>query len=133
MSAFIVSKAHIDRIVSTANRWRYSDMRMSPDDLGRMLWLENLKSVAYRYPDDRDGDRPGPSGLTDDQIAHYRWTPTPELTPVEALKAIRCYDYQSCEHPGYETSQARRFVQIFTEEAISRLPGYDRATWEWVS
>jgi hypothetical protein len=38
--------------------------------------------------------------------------------------------YQSCEHPGWEESEARKFCQQLTEGAIARLPGYEAAAWE---
>jgi hypothetical protein len=104
------------------------------DGLGRVLWIENLKSVAYRYPHNASGDRPGPIGLTDEEICGYRFDPfaTP-LTPVEMLKAIDCLEYQSCETPRWEQSAAHRICQQLRSEAICHLPGYAQASWEFDS
>lgn len=124
MSAFIVSKRHIDAIVTTANAW--DERPADPDELGRMLWIENVCSVDHRYNEhsiDAMAD-----ALT------YSWPAfAPVLSPVEALKAIACYEYQSCEHPGWEASKAHAFVRDFRLEAISRLPGYREAAWEIAS
>jgi hypothetical protein len=59
MSAWVVSRDHLDLLVTAALAW---DLTALPhvDETGRMLWKENLLSGAYRYPANRDGDRPGP-------------------------------------------------------------------------
>ena len=139
MSAWIVSKAHIDRMVKTAIAWGIAPRDKSYNELGRMLWVENLNSVKYRYPNDTSGKRPGPSGLTDEDIENYEYDGGDELTPVEALSASRCLDYQSCEHDEWPASDARKFLDIFEIEAVARdgrpletildSSEYDRAPW----
>lgn len=130
MSAFIVSKRHIDALVTTAEAWRIplagshgSAMHrfsFTAKDLGQLLWTENFRSVNYRYTEQQAEEiYPGPNAYS-----------TKVLTPVQALKAIACYEYQSCEHPAWPTSVAHQFVEQFTSEAIHRLPGYDAADWE---
>lgn len=139
MSAWIVSKTHIDRMVATAIEWG----EIQPEDgttLGRTLWVENLKSVASRYPGDGSGERPGPIGLADEDIKTYEFTGEPRpLTPVEMLKAIRCLDYQSCEHDGWGESVAYKALEQLTDAALDRAgltddnyhnsPEYDKAPW----
>jgi hypothetical protein len=144
MSAFIVDKAHIDALVDCFNRgprdanaadWanHVGSRFVDQDALGRLLWLENLKSVAARYPDDKSGQRPGPCGVTDDAIAAYEYAqPARRLTIVEAFKAIACYEYQSCEHRGWEKSDAHTICEQLRHALISALPGYDEAAWEIV-
>jgi hypothetical protein len=46
------------------------------------------------------------------------------------LKAISCYEYQSCEHPGWRKSEAHAFCEALRDMAIGCLPGYDDAPWE---
>ncbi len=80
MSAFIVDKEHIDRIVSAAVA---SDAisAAAANAAGRMLWRENLLSVAHRYPyDTGNGDRPGPCDFKDSDVDTYVWQPTDILT-----------------------------------------------------
>lgn len=133
MSAWIVSKVHIDRIVETAVEW----LSLSPDQavaLGRNLWTENLKSVAYRYMHDVSGNRPGPSGLTDEEVENYRPDEARPLSPNEMLAAIHCLDYQSCEHPGWKTSAAFALLSKLTVEAARRgarigSSEYQKAPW----
>ena len=53
-------------------------------------------------------------------------------TPVQAIKLVHCYEYQSCEHDGWETSEAHRFTTALLSSLEHSLPGYDDAPWEWV-
>lgn len=98
------------------------------DALGKMLWNENHRSVAYRYPDEQDGWL----GTDHEDVALYRYqhSQAPKLSAVGALKAIRCLDYQSCEHPQWEDSEAKRFLDVLTLNLISVLLGYADAAWE---
>lgn len=154
MSAFMVSKAHIDAIVATAiegpsdgvkgggygqanwysiyfdNPSRKLDYE-SAHVLGEMLVKENLSSIHSRYPDtiDNPDDTPGP--IEQYWLEQYKFPiHTKPLTVVQALKAIHCYEYQSCEHDEWESSQARRFCEGLTSRLIGCLPGYEQAEWE---
>lgn len=150
MSAYIVSKKHIDAILSAElNRridyplaWYYKGERKTldrntADAVGGMLWQENVESVATRYPDDKPGEWPGPCGLTMVEVMAYKWEPirsgnTPRyIQPIEALKALDGYEYQACEHDEWETSEAKAFCEAMRGNLIRRLPGYDDAPWSW--
>jgi len=111
MSAWIVSKGHIDVLVTAVKE--HGEWSLSNDALGRLLWNENLESLKYRYPNDGDGQRPGPNGFRDNDVNTYKYrTPSAELlTPVAQLKLAESYDYQSCEHPQYQDSAARQIVR----------------------
>lgn len=135
MSAWIVSKAHIDAMVWLATRPQDAchgiDSRalLDADDpfaveheIGSRLTIENRFSVEHRYPDDAAGMWKGP----------YTYTPPVRFpTCVEALKIVRCYEYQSCEHPGWGESWARGVCDRLTSTLIGELPGYDAAPWGW--
>lgn len=156
MSAFIVSKTHVDLLVTagldltnhgsgvrwnasaSANRVDYRprtviDLSYSlTDDLvpasavGSMLWAENLTSVAYRYPSDENGERPGPIGFEDAWVLLYRFDRIPgPVRPLTVLSALSTFEYQSCEHPGWDTSEAKRYCDALRNTAIRFLPGYD--------
>lgn len=100
--------------------------------LAEMLALENARSVNHRYPN--SDTLPGPASR---DWTHAYDTPAATLrhghrpTAVETLKLIDCYEYQTCEHHGWRTSQARRFCDALRKSLISHLPGYDDAPWEW--
>ncbi len=133
MSAFVVTKQHIDAIVTGGlpargdTGWiRWSDPvdagrthilnQDTADRAGSLLWQENRVSVNRRY---HDGDEI-------DVIYNFQrlWQ-----EPVTVLKLIDCYEYQSCEHPAWEESQAKRLCGQLRKQVISMLPGYDEAPW----
>jgi hypothetical protein len=107
----------------------------TPDELGAMLWTENVCSVSYRYPSDSPASRPGP--LSDDidgeAISYQYVNPGYTMTPGEAFRAIDCLDYQSCEHPGWRTSEAFAFLQALRERLCTQVDGYGSAPWGWSS
>lgn len=153
MSAFIVAKTHIDALLSAGlyapwsnygplrwfdteehdetcfevgeaippNSWKWieqhrRELRASTaGQVGAMLWLENRRSVNHRYAEE---EWEAPYVFT-----HLRGTPD----PVAVLKAIGGYEYQSCEHPGWLTSEARYFCDALRKLAIHNLPGYDES------
>jgi hypothetical protein len=139
MSAWIVSKKHIDYMVTaalTCERKRgygpdYGGQRVhlgNADEVGAGLLAENIESVAYRY-DSRDlNDLPGPIKQTRPEQYRYRPQP-PGIDVVTAIKAIHCYEYQSCEHPGWDTSAAKAFCEELKGGLICCLPGYEDAPW----
>jgi hypothetical protein len=146
MSAWIVNKQHIDTLIQaalTADRYNGpvftwydgNDQRQqltaaNADETGRMLWLECQKSVASRYPGDRDGGWPGPIGLTLSKINSYRYKPVNgHVVAVSVLKQIDCYEYQSCEHDGWTKSDAHAFCQALRKKMIAMVPGYEEAPW----
>jgi hypothetical protein len=102
----------------------------TPDEIGRMLWRENLASVAYRYPYDKDGERPGPVGFRDSDVDTYTWAEAPLLDGGALNKTISCYDYQSCEHPGYKDSEAKQVIDRLRNPVIdTEFP--DDVPWGW--
>lgn len=146
MSAWIVSKTHIDLLVTAGlHRIRYTPLRwMDPqnqqdwqvltmdtaDAVGSMLWAENVASVSFRYPDEPAETLPGPNDFTPEQISSYHLQAIAgPIDPVTVLKNIHCYEYQSCEHPQWSSSQARRFCWALSSALVHGLPGYEQAPW----
>lgn len=145
MSAYIVDKIHIDVLVSAGIafgdngdgiRWDASPNPSLPDfqhvtpesvnRVGRMLWAENLASVAHRYPHDVSGQRPGPADFTDSDVETYRFERVNGfITPLPVLAAIASYEYQSNENVmDWHNSEARRYCDGLRLAAIARIPGY---------
>jgi len=99
------------------------------DSVGEMLISANLLSVTHRYPDTLEGGGvPGPCEEYWRDSYSYPMN-GPDFSPVVILKAIACYEYQSCEHPEWERSEARAFCEALRDYTIVRLPGYDDAPW----
>ena len=128
MSAFVVSKRDIDAIVTVLLERGLLDGIDgvdTPTTVGRWLWLENVNSVAHRY------GMPSSHGKEYRQyrkdVKTYTYEPLP-LTPGAARKIVACYDYQSCEHLGYETSVSKALV----DKLMAVLPedaDYAAAPW----
>ena len=157
MSAYIVSKAHIDALITAAGSVNYAEHdsglswyvrnaakpggydhhelsysdRERASEVGAMLWAENLTSINYRYPDTIEdmSNCPGPVGFGLETVDEYTFRPTARLSVVTVLKAIACYEYQTCEHPTWKDSEAYAFCQELKEKMIRQLPGYDDAPW----
>ena len=156
MSAFVVSKAHIDALVTAGLDlgrhgylyWYWPELTAeqesdayargsyagsgapevaearhhelwidTADQVGAMLWAENYRSVNHRYAED---NQPQAYGYTRCRR---------RLSAVALLKAVNCYEYQSCEHPGWKRSQAYAFCQALRSALIRELPGYEQAPW----
>ena len=160
MSAYVVDKAHIDALVRVAiegpsdrgphDGWTFHafyvtqdgetvsfDVRHdTADDIGRMLWLENVRSVEYRYPDTAEthANYPGPISFERDQAETYTfggWLGRGRhLTAVETLKALSGFEYQACESPDWRETPAYAFCEALRDYAIGALPGYRDADWE---
>jgi hypothetical protein len=152
VSAFIVSKEHLDLLVRLAfggprpephsSRWKppswLIEHRTTPDELGKLLLAENVASVSYRYPNARADELPGarpPYWLVSEAgEGGYAYRRQPYvLTAVEGLKALACYAYQSCEHPEWNDSPAHAFCRSLEKVLIAALPRIDNTPWEWDS
>ena len=123
MSAWIVSKHHIDVLVDGAVRLGV----IYPEDrliVGRMLTNANKKSIRTRYGYDDEGAA---------RVKTYRYSPSGHpISDVALYKQVGCYDYQTCEFDGYEKSEAYKFVHKM-QDALAPIgylsPGYDEAPW----
>lgn len=138
MSAFLHDDAHITALLAGGLAERYGPLRWdvpgqnpsryneltrdTVDDVGRMLVAENLKSMKHRYPQLTRQERTAVYGGYTDPERRY--------TPVELLKALGSYEYQSCEHNEWPTSEAYAFCDALRRSLITRLPGWQEAgTW----
>lgn len=131
MSAFVVSKVHIDILVAVRHvvkkehpSAKLFDNTHTDNDLGRMLWRENMLSVAHLYPDHEDMQ------LDEEELRRYRHEPM-QATVVECIKAIHCYQYQACEHDGWETSDAKKYVDELHSSLVMLIPGYKEAPYSF--
>ena len=118
MSAFVVDKSNIDTLVSAyLALFQPGAVKTSPDALGRMLWAENVKSVAYRYNMPERHAQEHAAYMRD--VRNYRFEPC-EAPPIELGEACDCYDYQSCEHPQWEVSRAKKIADLIAAALKTR-------------
>lgn len=137
MSAFIVSKEHIEAIVAYAQRKQIHVVHPSekliysfsdPEDAVTMqnaLVDENYRSIYARY-----GDKT-PSPMI---IKTADMNTVPKYSDVAIYKACQCLEYQSCEHDDYRNTFGYRILSTIqnyaADEIISKMPEYDKAAWE---
>lgn len=142
MSAYICDPEHFGALAAYAvltdsviHPWRAGDRILTAQNAAQRLARENIRSVAHRYPDDKDGSRPGPC-LLDAEIeeaaaiyaAHFTTNPL-RLTPVQVFKLCQGYSYQACEADDWRTTEAALQIEWIQSEAVRSLPGYDDADW----
>ena len=128
MSAFICSHSHFSTIVRFAGRHNVTTYHGNPSrhwyvagqeqETVDLLFAENVKSFNYRY-----NEAFPTTGIVYDPFA-------PDLQPIEVIKACNCLDYQSCEHPQWVVSLACKLLHDIQQQAITLLPGYDKARWK---
>ncbi len=156
MSAYIVDKQHILYLVeaamcrvimcgSSAFRWYTNDntkpggyglSELRPVDFIRaaevanMLWMENIKSVSARYPNESSATLPGPRNqdfvVVETDFNGLRWD---GFSAPQILKACDCLEYQSCEHEGWEASESKAFLDTLRKAAWHTVAGYEEAEW----
>lgn len=151
MSAYIVQPEHAGLLAAYAvselkNEYGTATLKQLADDrpevaaqnVARCLIQENIRSVAHHYPNDTDGNRPGPANLTDAQIVeaaalwatHYvKHGELPASATI--FKLCDSLEYQSCETDDWDTTLACKQLNAIRSRAAKRLPGYERAPWAW--
>jgi hypothetical protein len=81
--------------------------------VGAMLLAENRRSVDHRYAEE-EWEQP------------YVFQSVPGAPyPVAVLKALDGFEYQACEHPEWDSSEAFNFCQALRKRAVQMLPGYE--------
>lgn len=138
MSAFQISKTHLDIIVSGAIDLGFVAFlppanapvkitRANASAFGRMLWAENVRSVQYRYP----------VSLTAQQRAdelkaanEYEFAYYPFVQPVALLKLAQCLNYQSCERSDYNQSNTALALHALIGRLTIDGEGNDRRAYD---
>ncbi len=134
MSAWVVTREHIALLVDAL---LYTDAApdapRDPNELGAILWQENVNSFTYRYSDPTPEEMPaGPFAFdnsTDSGAINKNGRPY-------VLKQIDCYRTQANEHPGWDTSDAERWTRALgehlaatTEPTAANKSAYESAPW----
>ena len=146
MSAYLCEHVHVEFLVSAGLFVRdYPPRTMAEADRqAQCLRQENLASLRYRYAeqylswtddaiaaDSGVGPQPPYTIHTYQRDCCYFQNRTISLPAriAQVCKAIACYEYQSCEHPGWRTSEARAYCHALRVAWCKKLPGYEEAAW----
>lgn len=149
MSAFMCSPLHIARLVVAGTRVQYQHAspclaRVTIDGKLQPIWLhrtnrpdlqlavERLREGNARAMRDRYGaEAAAETAPLDDYLAMLSRLLENSITvdPVEALKLLDSYVYQTCEYRRYERHDSHRIVEALRHHLIRCLPGYEEADW----
>jgi hypothetical protein len=97
--------------------------------LGRALIEENCKSLAARYPSDWRELLPDGFKVEDYKFEEDLYFATRHKI-TDAIHLADCYDYQSCEHDGWEGSWAAKFSNSLARKAAYKVPESGKC-WEY--
>jgi hypothetical protein len=114
MSAFVVSTAHIDTIVSAAIDLELFAARTDHGTLERVC---HETATAFG------------TMLLAELVATYTFRYRPCVRAGIAAKVLDCFDYQSCETDNYEKSLAYAFTCRMAKALNKHLAGYEAAPW----
>jgi hypothetical protein len=139
MSCYQVDKATIDLLVQAAMMagrghtdsglsWYHDDRRRElsncadytgerANEVGQMLTDENRASVDARYNETNE-----PDVYTYERFATLADDPDPKAV----LSCLFCYEYQACEHPGWDASEAHMFCIALQKKMVWKLIGDDQ-------
>lgn len=137
MSAYLVDKKHVAYLVNCAISFRIADSRGkfnfyhkgkwievnydNKEEIATMLLRENVKSINYRY-----NERKRTPKVTRKDFNGFLTLP---FDALQLIRSCKCYNYQACEHDGYEKSQAKSFIKALIDSAINEIPGYGEKAW----
>lgn len=125
MSTFMCSDAHISALVTGAEHYGIDFPRgYDPGAWFAVLVAENKASVTARYGKRGAAEMTGRTHFL--RRAPLRAAPLPAL---HVLKLAQSYSYQSCEHDGWETSDAKKWIDGLIYGLAFKIPGYDAAPW----
>lgn len=145
MSAYLCDSIHISACADMLHILRASGRGIfpegladSPEGIFTQLLNENLKSLHSRYENTQDWDEDSlfmvyePQNLRENILA-YNLPARDELSTW--LKALKCLEYQSCEHDDWAqsvTAQAIREARaLLSQRVIEGLTEYEQAEWGW--
>ena len=133
MSAYIVSERHIltlafhyhNMVLGTITNDQYDPEQLK--ETAKILWGENSKSVNYRY------NVKGRVVFSRKNLA----VPKINCSLTELYKLIRCWEYQTCEHPTHEKSIAWQMMQALKARMLDHIivhtntfeDSYEEAEW----
>ena len=99
MSAFICSDKHFAVVAKALFADKY-EQQLFANHLKR----ENIRSVNYRYNEKTRVTRVNLNAASDADVRQYDGS--------DILKLLNCIDYQSCEHPDYDSTMFKLATRL---------------------
>jgi len=139
MSAWVCTDNHIRLIVTGAGRLDLLSKDTDLNHLTTTLARENVLSVDCRYGEEtpkRDVAYSPVDRVDEPAIFKDRMS---EEELLNLHKQVGCYEYQSCEHPGWDNSDAKGLCDRITDaveealdmtyEQINEMKNYNALPW----
>jgi hypothetical protein len=131
MSCFVVSNFDIDILLTAYSHLGAGAAFVNLTAMGRELLTENVKSFAacYRVRTRAKGcDMRNETARGYRQARAYRFKRR-RAKPAAIAKLAQCYDYQACEHDGYDASTAKAVIAMLEARYPETLPGFEAMPW----
>lgn len=103
----------------------------TPEDCKRLSILldkENAKSICNRYYE-KESNLSEYTNLHEFSYYDFDSEHWSVFDPVQVLKSIQYYIYQSCEHPEFKSSEAYSFLETLKDISISLISDNERFVW----
>lgn len=126
MSAYMVSKSHLDVLVAIALQEGDRKAPEGAEKLGQWLQDCNWASIEARYPEEARGKGPAPYEL---QTRRWKIRGIDADYIVSAIKVLDCFEYQACEVRGWPHSDCHAWCADLRTSLCSNLPGWDEVQW----
>lgn len=134
MSAFLCDNCHITAIAQYAVQHRVYQVptnvsirkKTAVEILGQQMLDANLVSLRARYGDSEE--------FANRLLRKFVSCPCAlrtglNIKGVQLIKAVRCFEYQSCESETWASSPIAQLMEALVRHAINNLPGYEQAAW----
>ena len=139
MSAYVCDNDHIKFLITAELFGQYDRVLAyeAPESFGsldvraKMLQAENITSVNHRY-----NESPKYEAVTytkADYEIHRSWFTNPHVGHAQRIaqvfKSIDCYEYQSCEHEGWEDAPAQKFCNELRSAWGKKMVEYEKGVY----
>jgi len=136
MSCFIVSNNHIN-LISIAELAQFSydgkTVEYYPTseevlELSKKLLTENVNSWNFRYPDHTENSEDCHGSLELLSNGDIRKL-IKKYPPLAIISQIHCFEYQSCEHDEWESSDVKKLCGKLVNRLVRYIEGYNDVQW----
>lgn len=137
MSCFVCPPEHLGALGAIYSQMFGDDAAIT----AALLAKQNIRAVADRYTQDKDGERPGRLGPKDAETLlqsikwaqHYAKFGLPSFGKEDVANMVACYRYQAVEARDWDRSEA----EAITRRIVDRLdqspfPRRDTLMVQWV-
>lgn len=140
MSAYQVNNDHLDLLVTMAfikigdatldvyhgDDWHRFNQYEHGDIVKGILYTANLESVNYRY---KESTATTPEPFSNSGIFQYLGGVV--IPWGHVLGALRCFEYQACEHPEWSESLAKAITDKIRHKVCQAITDEAGGMWEW--